>query len=287
MKIKQKETLTGIIFVSPFLIGFITFFIAPFLVSILYTFTFGTGGTSFVGLKNYKSVLNSSAFRLASYNTFRFILIGVPLIMLVSLILSLMLKKKFKGSSFFRSIFLYPMVIPVASTVMVFQVFFAEIGVLNTICEMLNIPMQNWIQSSKAFPILVFLYVWKNCGYNMILLLSGLNAIPEDFYEAAHLEGANSWQCFKNITMPIMSPTFFFVFVISIINSFKSFREAFLLSGDRPHNSIYMLQHFMNNNFTSLNYQRLSVAALMVFFVIFVLIFVLFALRKKAGDVQL
>lgn len=287
MKIRHKETMTGILFASPFLVGFITFFVAPFIVSIFYTFTFGTGGTTFVGLKNYQSVINSSAFQLASYNTMRFILVGVPLIMTISLIFSLMLRQKFGGSSFFRSIFLYPMVVPVASTVMVFQVLFAETGILNGIYNAIGLPVQSWLNSDNAFGILIFLYIWKNCGYNMILLLSGLNAIPDDFYEAAHLEGANNWQCFRRITMPIMSPTFFFVFVISIINSFKSFREAFLLSGTMPHPSIYMLQHFMNNNFSNLNYQRLSVAALMIFLIIFALVFVLFVLRKKAGDVQL
>ncbi len=287
MKMRHKETTTGILLALPFLIGFVTFFVAPFIVSIFYTFTFGTGGTTFVGFKNYIAVINSSAFRLASYNTFRFILLGVPLIMLIALILSLMLKQKFGGSSFFRSIFLYPMVIPVASTVMVFQVIFAETGILNSIFKAANLPIQNWLGTDNAFGILIFLYIWKNCGYNIILLLAGLNSIPDDFYEAAHLEGANNWQCFRKITMPIMYPTFFFVFVISIINSFKSFREAFLLSGTMPHKSIYMLQHFMNNNFSNLNYQRLSVAALMIFIIIFALIFVLFALRKKAGDVQL
>lgn len=287
MTIKRKEMFTGIVFASPFLIGFIMFFLAPFFVSVFYTFTFGTGGVQFVGIKNYIDVINSSAFKLASYNTFRFMGIGVPLIMILSMIISLLLQKKFEGASFFRSIFLYPMVVPVASTVMVFQVFFADTGIINTICEMLNFPVESWINSDRAFGVLIFLYIWKNCGYNIILLLAGLNGIPKDFYEAASIEGAGRWYSFKRITIPILSPTFFFVFVMSIINSFKSFREAFLLSGTMPHKSIYMLQHFMNNNFSNLNYQRLSVAALLIFAVIFALIFVLFALRKKAGDVQI
>ncbi|MFZ2539717.1 MAG: sugar ABC transporter permease, partial [Oscillospiraceae bacterium] len=99
--------------------------------------------------------------------------------------------------------------------------------------------------------------------------------------------GATKRQAFQQVTIPIMAPTFFFVFVISIVNSFKCFREAFLISGNMPHKSIYMLQHFMNNNFSNLNYQRLSVAALLIFLVIFAFIFILFKIRKKAGDVQL
>lgn len=288
MKMRTKETLTGMLLASPFLVGFIIFFAAPFLISVGYTFTFGTGNGGFVGLKNYFDVLNSKAFQLAAYNTIRFIAIGVPLIMAIAFLLSLVLKKNFGGSSFFRSVFLFPLVLPVASTVMVFQVVFAETGIMNTVYQALNLPMKDWLGSDSAFGILIFLYIWKNCGYNIVLLLSGLNAIPDDFYEAARLEGANRWHCFKSITLPIMMPTVFFVFVISIVNSFKSFREAFLLGGAMPRsNSIYMLQHFMNNNFSNLNYQRLSVAALLVFLVIFLLIFVLFRIHRRVGDVQL
>ncbi|WMJ22344.1 sugar ABC transporter permease [Paludicola sp. MB14-C6] len=287
MTLKQRQQRIGILFASPFLIGFILFFIAPFIISIGYTFTFGTGGTRFVGLQNYVDVFNSSAFQLASYNTFRFISIGVPLIMLLALVISLLLNKKFGGSSFFRSVFLYPLVIPIASTVMVFNLFFAESGLLNTLFSTIGIPVVEWLNSNYAFSVLVGLYIWKNCGYNIVLLLTGLNSIPYDFYEVARIEGATKWQQFRYITMPIMMPTFFFVFVISIINSFKCFREAFLLSGTLPHKSIYMLQHFMNNNFTNLNYQRLSVAAFLIFLVIFALIYVLFRMRKKAGDIQL
>ncbi|WMJ22719.1 sugar ABC transporter permease [Paludicola sp. MB14-C6] len=287
MKLKNRDTLTGIGYASPFFFGFIVFFIAPFIVSVVYTFTFGTGGTHFVGFDNYISVMSSNAFKLAAFNTMRFIAICVPLIMAISLVLALLLKGSFGGSSFFRSAFIFPLVVPIASTVMVFQIIFAETGILNTIYTKIGFPVHNWLQSDYAFGVLVFLYIWKNCGYNIVLLLAGLNAIPHDFYEAAQLEGANRWQCLRYITVPIMAPTFFFVFVVSIINSFKSFREAFLLSSNRPHKSIYMLQHFMNNNFTNFNYQRLSVAAFLVFIVIFILVLILFSLRKKAGDVQL
>lgn len=285
--VKRRENAVGFLFTVPFLVGFIIFFIAPFLVSVKYTFTFGTSGLNFVGFDNYIDVFHAEAFRLAAYNTLRFIALGVPGIMVVAMAFSLMLQSRFGGSSWFRSVFLFPMVVPIASTVMVFQIFFAYSGILNSLIQKLGLAGPDWINSEAAFYILIFLYIWKNCGYNIVLLLSGINSIPPDFYEVAQLEGANRWKQFRYITMPLMMPTFFFVFVVSIINSFKSFREAYLLSGTMPHSSIYMLQHFMNNNFSSLNYQRLSVAALLIFTVIFVCIFILFYLRKKSGDIQL
>ncbi len=287
LTMRGRERAQGYAFVSIYLIGFIVFFVVPFIVSIVYTFTFGTSGTNFVGIDNYVRVIKSTAFQLAAYNTGRFLLFGVPLIMVISTVLALLLQSRFGGSSVFRSIFLYPMVVPIASTVMVFQVILANSGILNTILAKFEIYGIRWIDSDYAFYVMLFLYLWKNCGYNIVLILSGLNAIPSDFYEVARLEGANSVKQFRYITLPIMMPTFFFVFIISIVNSFKSFREAYLLSGTLPDDSIYMLQHYMNNNFSNLNYQNLSVAAFMVFLVIFTCVFVLFRMRSKSGDYEL
>ena len=139
----------------------------------------------------------------------------------------------------------------------------------------------DWIQSEYAFPILVGLYIWKNCGYDLILFLAGLAAIPKEYREAAASEGASYWQTVRYITLPLLMPTFFFILIVSIINSFKSFREAYLLGGANPHESIYMLQHFMNNNFQNINYPRLSTAALLIFVVIFLLVLLLFWVKRK------
>ena len=281
MKLKTKKSLSGVALVLPFLLGFAGFYLIPFLWSLRFTFTSGTGGTAFVGLRNYLDIFGSAAFQLAAWNTFRFILVGVPLLMAVSFLLALLLFEKFKGVSFFRSLFLCPLVLPAASVVIVVQAFFSEAGIVNGLLSRLGLPAENWIQSSHAFPILIGLYIWKNCGYDLVLFLAGLSAIPREYREAAACEGANALQVVQHITLPLLMPTFFFIFIISVINSFKSFREAYLLGGASPHESIYMLQHFMNNNFRNLSYQRLSVAALLVFAVIFVLVLGLFRLKRR------
>ena len=121
----------------------------------------------------------------------------------------------------------------------------------------------------------------------MVLFLAGLSRIPRDYSEAARIDGAGSFQTFWHITMPLLAPTFFFVFIISIMNSFKVFREAYALGGEYPHESIYMLQHFMNNNLLNLNYQRVSTASLYVFIVILLLVLLLYLRRQKKGDYQL
>ena len=176
------------------------------------------------------------------------------------------------------------MVVPVASIVMVIQVFFATRGIVNTSLSTLSLPIVEWLDGSAAFWVLVGLYIWKNCGYNVILMLAGLNMIPSELYQSADIEGAGYWQKFCFITMPLIWPSLFFVFVMSVINSFKTYREAFLLGGKHPHESIYMLQHFLNNNFENLNYQRLSVAAILLFSFIFALVAVFYAVQKHYGE---
>lgn len=287
MNLQKKQRITGILFISPFIIGFVIFFLIPFLWSISYSFTKGVGGTQFAGFQNYISIFKSSAFQLASWNTFRFIVIGVPIITIISLGIALMLYNQFKGASFFRSIFLYPLVIPIASLIMSIQFLFGSDGAINQLYSMLGFPINDWLNSSFAFWILLLLYIWKNCGYNMILILAGLNSIPNEFYQVAKLEGANEIKAFKYITLPLLEPTLFFVIVISIVNSFKCFREAYLIGGDNPDSSIYMLQHFMNNNFRNLNYQRLSVAAILIFIVICIFVFLLFLFKNRRGRIEL
>ena len=157
-------------------------------------------------------------------------------------------------------------------------------GIVNGWLEGLGVPLTDWMNSPRAFWVLIGLYVWKNCGYNVILMLAGLNMIPTEYYQAADIEGASGRQKFTRITLPLIWPSLFFVFVMSVVNSFKSYREAFLLGGKHPHDSIYLLQHFLNNNFENLNYQRLSVAAVMLFMVIFALVAVLYGLQSKYGE---
>lgn len=280
----KRERRTALLLASPVLIGLTVFFAVPFAITLWYSVTFGVGGASFVGLANYAKVFRSSAFRLAAGNTLRFLLVGVPLIMVLGFAIALLLQRRLAGTKLFRSVLLFPMVLPVASVVMVVDVFFARYGIVNGWLEHLGLPLTDWMNSPAAFWVLIGLYVWKNCGYNVILMLAGLNMIPTELYQTADIEGASGWQKFTRITLPMIWPSLFFVFVMSVINSFKSYREAFLLGGKHPHDSIYLLQHFLNNNFENLNYQRLSVAAVMLFAVIFALVALLYALQNKYGE---
>jgi multiple sugar transport system permease protein len=131
----------------------------------------------------------------------------------------------------------------------------------------------------------VIVYLWKNIGYSMVLFLAGLQNIPVEYYEAARIDGASIWKQFTAITLVYLTPTAFFVFIMSIINSFKVFREAYLISGDYPHSSIYMLQHYMNNMFAGLDYQKLTSAAFIMSVFIVLLVLILFIIERRINRV--
>ena len=188
------------------------------------------------------------------------------------------------SNAIFTSVFVFPLILPIASVVLFFQIIFAGDGVVNQILAAMGFSVTNWLYSDSAFTVLVILYIWKNCGYNIILFLAALNSIPREYYEVFSLESKSVFKRLRYVTIPLMSQYVFFILCISVINTFKSFREAFILCGDYPHTSIYMIQHFMSNNIRNLNYPRLSVAAVIVFLVIIMLIVLFFRFRTHAGE---
>lgn len=279
--------MAGFLFALPAILGMATLFLIPFCVTISISLHESVGKSRFVFLKNYQDVLISPAFRLAAWNTAKFILVAVPLIMLLALAIALMLSVNLRGVHLFKTFLIFPLVLPVVSVVLVFQLLFHDTGGLNSLLTSLGFSAVRWFGSGAEFAVLVMLYIWKNIGFNIILFLAALNSIPKDYYESAQLDGASGYRCLFSITLPLLSPYLFFILIISILNSFKSFREAFILFGDYPNQSVYMIQHFMNNNFNNLNYIRLSVSAVLIFTVIFLLIFFVFRWREKHGGLEL
>lgn len=285
--LRARESLAGFLLCFPAIAGLAVFFVIPFCVCVYLSMTEGTGSTAFAGISNYRDILTSAAFRLAAWNTFRFNISAVPLIMVFSFCIALLLHRKLKGSEFFRTVFIFPLVLPAASIVLFFRIVFSDVGVVNGLLEKMGMQAVNWFGSGSSFFVLVVLYIWKNCGYNIILFLAALNSIPKEYHEAASLDGATGFKHLTRITLPLILPYSFFVLIISIINSFKSFREAYILFGSYPDSGVYMLQHFMNNNFTNLNYVRLACGAIIIFAVIFVFVLILLWLKDRAGDVEL
>lgn len=281
ISVKRKINLLPWLFLGPSLIGFALFYLLPFMDGFFYSLVDSPLHGNFVGLRNYSELLRNPSFLTALANTGKFTLVCVPLNMLFSLGVALLLNKKIQGSNFFRTLFITPLVIPVASVVLVWQAFFDINGVLNSFIHALNLQPVDWLKSEWARAAILVVYLWKNTGYSMVLFLAGLQSIPVEYYEAARIDGAGRLQEFFRITLIYLTPTAFFVFVISTINSFKVFRETYLMAGEYPHSSIYMLQHYMNNMFTALDYQKLTSAAFIMAAFIVAAVLLLFIVERK------
>ena len=269
---------------APSLAGVLVFFIVPFFVIIFYSMVDNPINKEFVFLDNYISVIKNTAFRRATINTLTFSLIAVPLAVVLSLFLAMLLDCKIPFVSQFRTCFLCPMMVPVASVVLIWQVIFHYNGALNDFLSHFGADKIDWLKSAQGQVVIVVLFLWKNLGYNMILFLSALNNIPGDLMEVATLEGASPAYKFFRIKLRYLSPTILFVTILSLINSFKVFREIYLLTGDYPYDSLYMLQHFMNNTFRNIDYQKLSSAAIMMAIVMIIIIGGLFIAENKFGE---
>ena len=238
-------------------------------------------------MDNYKELAHNTAFTRAARNTAVFSAISVPLAVVLSLGLAVILERNIRGKSIVRTFFLSPLMVPTASVVLVWQVLFHKNGTINQLAEIFGGEPVDWLRSSKGQLAIIMMFLWKNIGYNMILFMSALSNIPRDIIEVAELEGAGSLYKFIHIKLRYLSPTIMFVTILSMINSFKIFREVYLLTGNYPFDKLYMLQHFMNNTFNQLDYQKLSAAAVLLSVVIIAIMAVLMILESIFGrDVE-
>ena len=270
---RRRQAVTGWLLAAPAVVGLLAFMVLPFCYTVFRSFTSGLGWGQFVGLENYAQLFGNRLFLLALKNTFLFLACGLALILPLSLFLALLLQKAGKWGKPLALALLFPMVLPVSAIVIVVNLVFAENGLLSQLTG-----PTSWMDSPFAFAILLGLYLWKNVGVATVILLAGLDTIPGELYESAGMDGAGRWARLTKITLPLLRPEILVVTLLSTLNSFKNFREAYVLGGDHPHESIYMLQHFMNNNFENMNFPRLSVAAV----VFFILLFCLYTLLLKS-----
>lgn len=283
-KAPWKERIVPWLFLAPSLFVVSVMVLLPLLDAFRRSF-FLAVSSRFVGLQNYISVLGNSAFKLAAGNTAKFIAVCMPLLLVISLSIALMMTAFQEKHGIFKTSFLVPMAIPVASIVLLWRVIFHRNGLLNGILALWDAAPVDWIGSAASFGVLVFAYLWKNFGYDMVLWLSGISAINPALYEAAQIDGAGSIKRFVKITLPNLMPTLFTVTVLSLLNSFKVFREAYLIAGSYPDDSIYMLQHLFNNWFSNLDMDKMCAGAVMMASLVFILIMILQKILNRGGSV--
>ncbi|MBW7454816.1 sugar ABC transporter permease [Paenibacillus sepulcri] len=277
----RRDAMSAWLFLAPSGVGFALFYLIPFAMGVFYSFMDSTVDGHYAGLDNYRELLASDSFRKAASNTFYFSLVSVPLILALSLGLAMLLNQNIYLRKWLRTAYVLPLVVPVASIILVWQMLLDWNGSLNAWLSYFGMERVDWMKTDAARNVVIAVYLWKNIGYNVILFLAGLQQIPKDYYETAQIEGAGRIRQFGSITLVYLTSTMFFVVIMSIMNSFKVFRETYLIAGDYPQDSIYMLQHYMNNMFMSLDIQKLTAAATLMVGCILLIVMVLFAIERR------
>ncbi len=257
----NKKNLRGILWLLPSFAGVLVFYLLPYADVVRRSFLEAVDNR-FMGIDNYRTVLDNMAFQLAVKNTIRFTFICIPALILIALVCAVVLQKS-KYGGMIKSAFLMPMALPAVSVALMWRLLFHSQGMLNDWLSHLEISGTDWMNNNSAFWVLVGTYIWKNLGYDIVLWMAGLSGISENIYEAARVDGASEWQCFLKITLPNLKSSLYIITVLSFLNSFKSFRESYLVAGDYPHESIYMIQNLFNNWFRDFSFDKMAAAAVM------------------------
>ena len=263
----------------PLMLCFLALYVLSFILAIRYSVLESAFSPRFVGLENYQTVLTNAYFQLAVQNTLLFLSVGVPCLVLLSLALALSLNSLGDRFRLLRAAFILPMLIPSAAVIPIFAgLFIQDGGLMQRGLNAIGVSSA----TIKRLPVLL-LYLWKNCGMNLILLLSALSAVPVSPLKAAKIDGARGSVVFRKILLPQIMPTVYFVTVFSIVKGLGIFREVYLLYGAYPDPSVYLLQHYMNNHFAKLNYQYLSTGATVFAFLLIIVTNLLYRYERRSG----
>lgn len=241
------------------LIGTTIFYIIPYIRVLYYSTINNQFQRRFVGLKNYWETLNNSYFRLSFNNSILIILICVPILVMIAIVVSILLSYYMKNNRLFRFAYIFPSFLPTASVVLIWKHFFQSF--------------------TSVFPIYA-MFIWKNTGLSVLLITAAIYTIPKDIYEAASMDGVNNIKLHRYITIPMIFPTVLFTVLLSIVNTFRIYKESYLYYSDNyPPEHSYSLQYYMNNNFMKLDYQALSTSAILTS--LLVLLIVVFGIRLQ------
>lgn len=270
---REHQTLSAWLFLLPSFVGFLVFIAIPVVAAFAIAFLRWNlfSGPRWAGLTNFSLLLDDPAFQDALWNTVYFTVVSVPLTVVVGLGIALLVNQSFRGVVVFRSLLLMPYVtVTVAIGFVWTWLYIPQGGMLNTILGLFGIPGPQWLTDSAwAMPALILMSVWKNFGFGMVIFLAGLQAIPAELYEAATADGASAWRKLRSVTLPMLSPSTFFVCVTSIITSFQVFDQALVMTNGGPGTSTTTLvMYIYRTGFQNFNEGYASVQALVLFLIV-------------------
>ncbi|CDF59331.1 carbohydrate ABC transporter permease [Thermobrachium celere] len=287
-RVKTREKIDGWLFVMPFVISTLVFFAGPLVVAFILSFkeySFLDQNTiwqaKWVGFDNYINAFKDPIFKRALLNTTLYSLGVVPIQLVIALILALIVDSDIKGKTFFRVAYYIPTVTSTVAVSVMFMFIFKTDGLLNKFLKLFGIPPYNWFGDVRlALPSIMGMAIWSSVGLYMIIFLAGLQDIPHSLYEAAWIDGANKWQQFWYVTLPLLRPTFFFNLVVSLIGTFQVFDQAYVVSGGNggPLNSTMTVVLYLYR--TGFRDFKMGYACAIAF-ILFAIIFILTLIQKK------
>jgi len=294
---RRKEAMWGILFASPFLIGFLLWIALPVLSSFFFSFfQYDIVSLKWIGIENYIRAFTSDRLFYRAYSrTFYYSILSVPIGIATSLALAMLLSQKVRGSHIFRSLYYAPSLTPVTALALLWVwIFNNQFGILNYVLASIGIAGPNWGSPAWAMPVVIIAGTWAGAGgATMLIFLAALQGVPQELYEAAEMDGANGWRKFLNVTLPIISPTVFFLTVLGIIGSVKNFDIIFNMSPDAVGGPAYsryvMALHIYNSAFRYSEMGYASALSWIFLVLILILTMIQFAFQKRwvfyAGEV--
>ncbi len=285
--LEYRESIWGYTFIAPMLIGFLIITVAPVVATFVYSLTnknMMSRTTTFIGLENYAKLLKDKTFRSTMMQTLEFTLLLIPSNLVLTLALAVLLKDKFRGCGFFRTAVFTPVVTSVVVWGVLWKyIFQTDNGLVNSMLRMFGITGPQWLMNTDlAIPVSVFITLVKGLGMNMVMFIGAMLDVPEDYYEAASLDGASKWKQFTSITLPNIAPTIFLVLIMTTIGSLKVFGQIKALSNGGPGTSSYVMVFYIYEMaFKNYKFGYASAASVVLFLMIVALTIIQWKGRKK------
>lgn len=287
-KRKMKSNITGYMFILPLLIGVLAFNFIPFILNLFYSLTdLGSfGGWDFIGIQNFARLFKDPLFFKAVGNTFLYVVVTVPPMVIISVCVANLLNKNIKGKGIYRTIYFLPVVTMASASTLVFQwMFNSRYGLVNQVLQAIGMEGKLWFTDPNLARVVIIVFIiWGGLGYKIMIFLGGLQSIPKSYYEAASIDGASPFKQFIYITIPLLTPSIFFVVIWSLIGSFQLFDVVFMLikQGSPAYEStITMTRYFYDLGFTLGDKGYASAVAVILFLIIMSITAIQFKLQKK------
>lgn len=293
---RRREALTGYLYISPWFVGYLFLIVGPVIASLYLSLTNYTviSAPAFIGFQNYvRAFTNDKLFIKSLGNTLYFVVFSVPFAITISLLLALLLDQGLRATKVFRTLFFLPSITPAVASILLWTwIFQPDFGVLNYFLSLIGIKGPAWLGSTVwVKPSLILIALWGSVGGSqMIIFLAGLQGIPSDLYEAAAIDGAGAWQRFRNVTLPLLTPSIFFNLILGIIAAFRTFTLAYIATlGGPAYSSLFFVLYLFFNAFKYMNMGYASAMAWVLFVIVLILTAFQFRMSKRwvhyeAGD---